>query len=151
MNREPVLYAALVSILALSVQAAPPELKPEDLPRVPPVETSNVFKTFQIKKGFQMQLAAAEPLVLDPIEISFDENGRMFVVEMRDYSDVRKVVFTGFGAGKGDKLNVQALVNCLRWGMDNRIHGQTAGNGGIVKRPEAPHDAALQLQGRDFN
>src|SRR6185295_7782380 len=209
--------ALIIASLPLAVCAAPPELKPEDLPRVPPVEKTNVFKTFQIKKGFTMQLAAAEPLVLDPIEACFDENGRMFVVEMRDYSemrevkphlgqirmlqdtnndgvfdtmtvyaddlpwptgvicydggifvaatpdilyfkdtdgdgkaDIRKVVFTGYGAGK-DRLNVQALVNCLRWGLDNRIHGQTAPNGGLVRRPDAPASEAISLQGRDFN
>ena len=92
MKFEPVLSAAtFLTSLILAAHAAPPELKPEDLPRVPPVETSNVFKTFQIKNGFQMQLAAAEPLVLDPIEICFDENGRLFVVEMRDYSEMREV------------------------------------------------------------
>ncbi|NOS69660.1 MAG: c-type cytochrome [Verrucomicrobia bacterium] len=209
---------ALASLFTLTNHAAPPELTLKDLPRIPPVETSNVFKTFQIKPGFSLHLAAAEPLVLDPIEISFDENGRMFVVEMRDYSemrdvkphmgrirlvsdsngdgvfdkatvyaedlpwptgvccydggifvaaspdiiyfkdtdgdgkaDIRKVVFTGFGAGKGDKLNVQALVNGLRWGMDNRIHGQTAGNGGVLKRPDAPDSSAIDLRGRDFS
>ena len=218
MKLDFVLSAALVSLLTLAVSAAPPELTLADLPRVPPVETSNVFKTFQIKRGFTLELAAAEPLVLDPIEICFDENGRMFVVEMRDYSelrdvqphlgrirlvsdvngdgvfdqatvyaedlpwptgvccynggifvaaspdiiyfkdtdgdgkaDVRTVVFTGFGAGKGDKLNVQALVNGLRWGLDNRIHGQTSGNGGVLKRLNAPDAAALELRGRDFS
>ncbi len=213
-----ILCAALSSLFTLAVQAAAPELTREDLPRVPPVEKSNYAKAFQLKQGFELQLAAAEPLTLDPIDISFDENGRMFVVEMLDYSelrevqphlgqirmlqdtnsdgvfdtmtvyaedlpwptavccydggifvaaspdiiyfkdtkgngkaDVRKVVFTGFGAGKGDKLNVQALVNGLRWGLDNRIHGQTAGNGGVLKRPDMPNDPALELHGRDFS
>jgi putative membrane-bound dehydrogenase-like protein len=219
MKLEPILSAAaILTSLALAACGAPPELTLQDLPRVPPVEKSNYAKVFQLKKGFELQLAAAEPLTLDPIDISFDENGRMFVVEMLDYSelrevqphlgqirmlqdtngdgvfdtmtvyaedlpwptavccydggifvaaspdiiyfkdtngdgkaDVRKVVFTGFGAGKGDKLNVQALVNGLRWGMDNRIHGQTAGNGGVLKRPDAPNEPALDLRGRDFS
>ena len=206
----------LTAVGALSARAAPPELKPEDLPRVPPVEPTNVMKTFQVKKGFHLEIAAAEPLVLDPIEMCFDENGRLFVVEMRDYSemrdvtphlgrirmledtngdgtfdqatiyvddlpwptavfcydggifvaatpdiiyckdtngdgkaDVRKIVYTGYGAGK-ERLNMQALVNCLRWGLDNRIHGQTAGNGGLVERADAPGGPPLDLNGRDF-
>src|SRR5262249_19239304 len=65
-------------------------------------------------------------------------------------ADVRRVVFTGFGAGL-DKLNMQALPNSLRWGLDNRIHGQTAGNGGRMTRPEETNAAPLVLRGRDFN
>ena len=35
--------------------------------------------------GFRIELVAAEPDVVDPVAISFDESGRLFVVEMRDY------------------------------------------------------------------
>ena len=216
MKLNPFLLAVVAVAIPAALLAAPPELKPEDLPRVPAVEKTEALKTFVVKSGFELQLAAAEPLVVDPIEICFDENGRMFVVEMRDYSemrevhphlglirmltdvdndgvfdtatdfaddlpwptgvicydggifvaatpdilylkdtdndgkaDVRQVVFTGYGAGK-ERLNVQALVNCLRWGLDNRIHGQTAGNGGVVRRPGSS-ESPLSLQGRDFN
>src|SRR5256885_12285915 len=83
--------AALFSSFVLAARAAAPELKPEDLPRVPPVEKSNYAKVFQLKQGFSLQLAAAEPLTLDPIDISFDENGRLFTVEMLDYSELREV------------------------------------------------------------
>src|SRR5882672_6286920 len=201
---------------AICGPAAPP-LDPKDLSRIPATESTNVQSTFQVKKGFQLQLAAAEPLTVDPIEIAFDENGRMFVVEMRDYSelrdvtphlgqirmledtnedgvfdkmtvyaedlpwptgvlcydggifvaatpdilyfkdtdgdgkaDLRKIVFSGFGAGKGDKLNVQALLNGLTWGLDNRIHGQTSSNGGRVVPGDQPDAKPLDLNGRDF-
>ncbi|MEX2027607.1 MAG: hypothetical protein WEH44_09900, partial [Pirellulaceae bacterium] len=32
-----------------------------------------------------VELAAAEPEVIDPVAIKFDEDGRMWVAEMRDY------------------------------------------------------------------
>lgn len=35
--------------------------------------------------GFQMQLIAAEPLVADPVSITYDEDGRAYVCEMSDY------------------------------------------------------------------
>src|SRR4029079_14675151 len=84
--------SAVFSLHGLSIICAgEPPLDPRDLPRVPPVETTNPLKTFQIKKGFPLEVAAAEPLVMSPIAMSFDENGRLFVVEMRDYSEMREV------------------------------------------------------------
>jgi putative membrane-bound dehydrogenase-like protein len=72
-----------------SVGAEEPVAKPNDLPRVPPTERGDVLKTFRIRPGLPLELVAAEPLVVDPIALSFDEDGRLFVVEMRDYSERR--------------------------------------------------------------
>src|ERR1043166_3531753 len=69
--------------------AAEPSVEAKDLPRVPPVEPKDALKTFQVKPGFHLDLVAAEPLVVDPIAMSFDEDGRLFVVEMRDYPERR--------------------------------------------------------------
>jgi len=41
--------------------------------------------TFQVEPGFKVQLVAAEPMVQDPIQITFDEDGRLWVVEMRGF------------------------------------------------------------------
>jgi mono/diheme cytochrome c family protein len=47
------------------------------------------LKTFQIESGFEVQLVASEPLVESPVIIHFDEDGRLWVVEMRGYmSDI---------------------------------------------------------------
>jgi putative membrane-bound dehydrogenase-like protein len=67
--------------------AAEPAVKREDLPRVPPTEPDQALSTFRVKPGFRIDLVAAEPLVIDPIALSFDEQGRCYVVEMRDYSE----------------------------------------------------------------
>ncbi len=63
----------------------------KDLPRYPAVEPKDAISTWQVKKGFKLQLAAHEPQVRDPIAICFDERGRMFVCEMHDYSEMRDV------------------------------------------------------------
>ncbi|MBK8091401.1 MAG: HEAT repeat domain-containing protein [Verrucomicrobiaceae bacterium] len=63
----------------------------KDLPRYPAMEPKDAIGTWQVKKGFQLQLAAHEPQVRDPIAICFDERGRMFVCEMIDYSEMRDV------------------------------------------------------------
>ena len=70
---------------------APTSVDDEDfsaeLPRIPPVEPRDAVGTFVVAPGFHVELVAAEPLVQDPIAMSFDESGRLYVVEMHDYSE----------------------------------------------------------------
>ena len=61
-----------------------------ELPRIPPHEPKDALSTFQTLPGFHIEQVAAEPLVASPVAMSFDENGRLFVVEMRDYSEQDK-------------------------------------------------------------
>lgn len=182
------------------LRAAEPEVDPAEMPRIAPLEVEQAKGSFEIRPGLELQLVAAEPLVVDPVDLAFDEHGRLFVVEMRSYperreqrlcrirvltdttgdgrmdrsviyaedlawatsvvpwdggvfvsatpdiiylkdttgdgvADHREVVFTGFGEGR-DRINMQALVNGLRWGPDHRIWGATAGNGGVVRRAD---------------
>ena len=39
----------------------------------------------QLNSSLEISLFAAEPDVVDPVALTFDESGRMYVVEMRDY------------------------------------------------------------------
>jgi glucose/arabinose dehydrogenase/mono/diheme cytochrome c family protein len=41
--------------------------------------------TFQLEPGLKIQLVAAEPLVQSPVVMTFDEDGRLWVVEMRGF------------------------------------------------------------------
>jgi putative membrane-bound dehydrogenase-like protein len=68
---------------------AEPVVDPKDLPRIPATARADAVKTFQVHKGFHLDLAASEPLIASPVAVAFDENGRMFVVEMIDYSERR--------------------------------------------------------------
>ncbi|HLH55158.1 MAG TPA: PVC-type heme-binding CxxCH protein [Verrucomicrobiae bacterium] len=38
---------------------------------------------FQLERGFHIELVASEPMITAPVAMAFDENGRLFVVEMR--------------------------------------------------------------------
>jgi putative membrane-bound dehydrogenase-like protein len=58
-----------------------------ELPRIAPREPAEALAAFQVARGFRVELAAAEPLVHDPVAMSFDERGRLYVVEMCDYSE----------------------------------------------------------------
>lgn len=184
------------------------------LPRIAPTEPADALKTFTVAPGFKIEQVAAEPLVNSPVAMEWDENGRLFVCEMRGYSedrekslsrvsmledlngdgrydkstvfadkllwptavfcydgglfvgdapdvfyfkdtdgdgraDVKKHVYTGFGT-----TNVQGLLNCFRWGLDNKIHLATSSLGGDIRKagPEIDPKTAktVNVRGRDI-
>ena len=51
----------------------------------PPKSPEEALASMHLRAGFQMELVAAEPLVIDPVYIDWDTQGRLWVVEMRDY------------------------------------------------------------------
>src|SRR5438093_6456440 len=52
---------------------------------VGPLSPRDEQATFRIARGFRVELAACEPEVVDPVAMAFDEDGRLFVAEMRGY------------------------------------------------------------------
>jgi putative membrane-bound dehydrogenase-like protein len=167
---------------------------------------------FSADPRLTFQLWAAEPDVVDPVSIAFDESGRAYVAECRDYpygvgpdgkvgstvrlledrdrdgkvdhstvfasdlsyatsvtpwrggilvaaapdilflkdtdgdgiADIREILVSGFRRGVSD-----SLVNGLRFGLDNRIHGANGGNGGRLLSPKLSADP-VQLADHDF-
>jgi mono/diheme cytochrome c family protein len=62
-------------------------------PKFPPsLSPAQELKTFHMAPGYQVQLVASEPLVVDPIVAEFDGNGRLWVVEMQGYAVGQKMV-----------------------------------------------------------
>lgn len=57
-----------------------------DLPRVPPKSPTESLKAFQVAPGFRVELVAAEPLVQSPVACDWDEDGRLFVLELSEYN-----------------------------------------------------------------
>lgn len=91
-----------------------------ELPRIPAKSPAEAQKTFQVAKGFRIELVAAEPLVNSPVALSFDENGRLYVVEMRGYSENDadrisriRVLDDTDGDGRYDKSSI--FVSGLAW------------------------------------
>ena len=215
MNLRKFVFLLSVGFLHSVTAQVEPEADSNEFERNAPTEPANARATFEMRPGFELELAASEPLVVDPIDIEFDESGRLFAVEMRGYSehreealgrikllvddnddgifdratvyaenlkwptsvccydggifvaaspdiyyfkdtdgdgvsDIKEIVFTGFGI-TASRLNMQALVNSLTWGPDNRIWGATARNGGLVRRPNQSKNDAINLQGSDFS
>jgi mono/diheme cytochrome c family protein/glucose/arabinose dehydrogenase len=56
-----------------------------NLPPPAPLSPEEELKTFKLPPGFRIELVASEPMIESPVAISFDDQGRMFVVEMRSY------------------------------------------------------------------
>ena len=85
-----VLAGCLAAGIAHNLAALSGEPKDDfaaELPRIPPVEPSAALSTFQVVPGFAIEQVAAEPLLTSPVAMAFDADNRLFVVEMRDYSE----------------------------------------------------------------
>ncbi|MEZ0256479.1 MAG: c-type cytochrome [Chthoniobacter sp.] len=55
------------------------------LPAPKPLSPQEEMKTFKLPPGFHAELVASEPMIETPIAISWDDQARMYVVEMRGY------------------------------------------------------------------
>ncbi len=55
------------------------------LPAPAPLTPEQALKTFRLPPGYRIELVASEPMIETPVSISFDDQGRMYVVEMRGY------------------------------------------------------------------
>src|SRR6476659_1572245 len=69
--------AALLTMVRLTL-AEPAEVKS-------PLSPEESLKHFQLDPLLSIELVAAEPQVVDPVAMRFDEDGRLWVAEMRDY------------------------------------------------------------------
>src|SRR5262245_21333236 len=72
-----------ISTLALTLLLA--AILPADTPPAGPLSPREALATFRVPKGFKVELVAAEPDVIDPVAMAFDENGRIYVAEMHGY------------------------------------------------------------------
>jgi sugar lactone lactonase YvrE/mono/diheme cytochrome c family protein len=54
-------------------------------PSAPPLSAADEIRTFKIAPGYRAELVAAEPLVHDPVAMTFDPDGRLWVCEMRGF------------------------------------------------------------------
>ena len=72
---------ALVSILLVAAAASAADPKPADKP----IPAKDAAKAMTLPDGFTATLFAGEPDVVQPIAITFDDRGRMWVVECLSY------------------------------------------------------------------
>ena len=54
-------------------------------PEFPPLSPQESLKVTHVRDGFEMELMAAEPMVVDPVAIEWGPDGKLWVAEMADY------------------------------------------------------------------
>ncbi|MCI0636556.1 MAG: hypothetical protein L0206_21945, partial [Actinobacteria bacterium] len=76
-------WAAWTTIAAgVATAHEPPRERPEGRNPLTPEQARDALR---IDRGLRVELAASEPQIESPVAIAFDEEGRLWVVEMRDY------------------------------------------------------------------
>ncbi|MFN7563916.1 MAG: PVC-type heme-binding CxxCH protein, partial [Prosthecobacter sp.] len=63
-------------------KSAGSQTRPTDTQPLSPEESA---KKWHVREGYRSELVAAEPVVLDPVAFDWDEQGRLWVIEMADY------------------------------------------------------------------
>lgn len=100
------MLAALVCAVvpALSGRVREPRAPDGGAQAAGPLSPEQALASFVLEPGYRIELAAAEPLIRDPVAIAFDERGRLYVVESRGYPGPLE------GSPPGDPEGVIALL-----------------------------------------
>ena len=85
---KPLNFLLFLSILLqsfLSSIQGEPDRKVIQKPNTAPLNPSDSMKLINLPEGFFLELVASEPQISEPVALTWDGNGRMYVVEMRGY------------------------------------------------------------------
>jgi putative membrane-bound dehydrogenase-like protein len=125
-----IILGAAVSALAEGRQLTG-QWAPASTPALAPAEAQ---KRFKLPPGFEARLFAAEPDVINPVAMTWDDRGRLWVLELYEYPlgapkgakgrDRIKILEDTDGDGKADKVTVFADGFNLATGLQ-------LGNGGV--------------------
>jgi putative membrane-bound dehydrogenase-like protein len=98
--------------------AAPPEVIPhaQDKPPGPPLSPAEAIAKMTVPDGFRVELVASEPDIVNPVAMTFDERGRIWITESLEYPrqepgpgrDRVKIAEDTDGDGRADKFTVFA-------------------------------------------
>ncbi|MCF6405405.1 c-type cytochrome [Chitinophaga filiformis] len=107
----------------------------------PVLDAKTAISHMEVEKGLEVQLVAAEPLVTVPVAMTFDEKGRMWVVEMTGY--MPDTVGTGEDIPNGkivilDDTNHDGVADKREVFMDSLVLPRAiclVGNGMLVAEP----------------
>ncbi|MCX7422726.1 MAG: c-type cytochrome [Planctomycetia bacterium] len=75
----------ILAVVTIAAQADDPKPPSTPLPKGPLSPEESLKHLVLADPNLVIEIVAAEPEVVDPVAIQFDEHGRLWVVEMRDY------------------------------------------------------------------
>jgi putative membrane-bound dehydrogenase-like protein len=103
------LFGSVTLLLGLSLlyswAARGPAADPPPLTAPGPFSPREEQATFRVPPGFKVELVACEPDVVDPVAMAFDEQGRIFVAEMRGYPNA------GVATGQENRGRIKCLTD----------------------------------------
>src|SRR5262249_50758502 len=88
----------------------------QDRPPGPALSPAEAIVRMKVPEGFHVELVAAEPDLVNPVAMTFDERGRIWVTESLEYPrhsagagrDRIKILEDTDGDGKADKITIFA-------------------------------------------
>jgi len=115
-------YVALTSpyvlLLATEIVAQQPAVVPhaQEKPPGPALSPQEAIAKMTVPAGFQVELVAAEPDIVNPVAMTFDERGRIWITESLEYprqspgpgQDRVKVLEDSDGDGRADRFTIFA-------------------------------------------
>lgn len=94
------------------------------IPPTPVLSAEESMRTFRVAPGFRVELVAAEPLVVNPVAMSFGPDGRLWVVEFRGYMPDAE--------GRGELEKVGVIATLRDTDGDGRMDKRTEFMSGLV-------------------
>src|ERR1700722_6487393 len=83
-----VLALAVVAVCTVTAQRKQPAERPphgQDRVPGPPLPPADAIKKMKVPEGFSVELVAGEPDIVNPVAMTFDERGRVWITESLEY------------------------------------------------------------------
>lgn len=114
-------FPSLLLALCLASAQQDPDKKPaiphnQSTPPGPALQPAEAVRKMEVPKGFQVDLVASEPMLVNPVAMCFDDRGRIWITESVEYPrmsagkghDRVKVLEDTDNDGKADKATIFA-------------------------------------------